>query len=187
MPSFHTTILFKWWETAGVTYLLIDKNVCFLWQPFSQIHLKTRKLLNHTGHADLSCTICQGSMPVHVRKFKDISDEVPFCSLRNPWQQDTAGSCGLPGIQTISIVSQEEKKGRLHKSHCEIILKVFPLPNQNKTWADRDNCSVSTTAAENWFLAVLQFTALITVADGSIISLHVHEFTRCQPSGSAAF
>lgn len=32
-----------------------------------------------------------------------------------------------------------------------------------------------------------QFTALITVADGSIISLHMHESVWCQPEESAAF
>lgn len=59
----------------------------------------------------------------------------------------------MPGIQTLSIVSYKEKKSRLHKSRCEIIFKVFPLPNEkNETSADRGNFSVSTTAAEKLFL-----------------------------------
>lgn len=123
-------------------------------------------------------------------KFKDISDEVPFRSLRNPWQQDTAGNCGLPGIQTLSQLSHiKKKKGRLHKSRCEIIFQVFPLPNQkNKTSADRGNAqSVQQLQRICFFSSVAQFTALITVADDSIISLHMHESMWCQPAESAVF
>lgn len=43
-------------------------------------------------------------------KFKDISDEVPCRSLRNPWQQGTAGSCGWPGLQALSGLSRTKKK-----------------------------------------------------------------------------
>lgn len=92
----------------------------------------------------------------------------------SPWQRDTAGSRGLPGIQALSQLShtKKKKKSRLHKSCREIIFKVFPLPNQkNKTSADRGNFSVSTAAAENLFSSrVVQGAALITAADGSIIS-----------------
>lgn len=33
-----------------------------------------------------------------------------------------------------------------------------------------------------FFSRVVQFTTLITVADNSIISLHMHEFMGCQPA-----
>lgn len=90
----------------------------------------------------------------------------------SPWQQDTAGSCGLPGFRLYLNCLHKEKKSRSHKSCREIIFKVFPLPNQkNKTSADRGNFSVSTAAAENLFSSrVVQGAALITAPDGSIMS-----------------
>lgn len=147
-----------------------------LWQPFFQIHLKTGELLTRTRHAALKHTMQPRRTPVHVRKFKDISDEVPSCSLRNPWQQDTAGSCCLPGIQTLSQLSRTKKKKiRLHKSRCEIILKVFPLPNQkNKPSADRGNRSVGTAAAENLFLAAWCSAPANYRGSRVYCELHVH-------------
>lgn len=143
-----------------------------LQRPFLRIHPKTGGLPTHSRHAALKHSTQPRRTPMHVRKFKGISDEVPSA----PSVALATGHCRKPrsaGIQALSQLSHtKKKKSHLHKSCHEIIFKVFPLPNQkNKTSADRGNFSVSTAAAENLFSSrVVQGAALITAADGSIIS-----------------
>lgn len=73
----------------------------------------------------------------------------PFVTHGNRTLQEAVACQGFRLYLNCLI---QRKKRHLHKSRCEIIFKLFPLPNQkNKTSADRGNFSVSKTAAENLF------------------------------------
>lgn len=61
---------------------------------------------------------------------------------RKLWLARAAGS--------LWIVLYQEKNGRLHKSRCEIIFKVFPpLSRKNKAALADGDFSVGATAAED--------------------------------------